>query len=70
MVFMSSYLQYVLLMQKYNIVFRVESTQHNLIFCRTWKNSQLMGDMIKQLEDQGLQMAKQKQEYFGETFLG
>lgn len=30
----------------------------------TWKNSQLMGNMIKQLEDQGLQMAKQKQEYF------
>ncbi|CAC5418898.1 unnamed protein product [Mytilus coruscus] len=30
----------------------------------TWKNAQLMDNMIKQLEDQGLQMAKQKQEYF------
>lgn len=32
----------------------------------TWKNAQLTDDMIKQLEDQGLQMAKQKKRYYDE----
>ncbi|XP_033736322.1 pleckstrin homology domain-containing family D member 1-like [Pecten maximus] len=30
----------------------------------TWKHSQLADNLIRQLEDQGLQMAKQKQDYF------
>lgn len=38
-----------------------------LLNYRTWKNAQLMDNMIKQLEDQGLQMAKQKQVYFGRS---
>ncbi|XP_060081660.1 pleckstrin homology domain-containing family D member 1-like [Ylistrum balloti] len=30
----------------------------------TWKHAQLADNLIRQLEDQGLQMAKQKQDYF------
>ena len=33
---------------------------------RTWDNAQLGDSMIQQLEAQGLQMAKEKQTYFGE----
>lgn len=32
---------------------------------RTWKNAQLGEAMIKSLEAQGLQLAKEKQEYLG-----
>lgn len=35
------------------------------LFSRTWKSSKLADEMINQLEEHGLQMAKQKQDYFG-----
>lgn len=40
---------------------------HNGLFVsvRTWKNAQLGEAMIESLEAQGLQLAKEKQEYLG-----
>jgi hypothetical protein len=38
---------------------------HLLFLPRTWKNAQLGEAMIKSLEAQGLQLAKEKQEYLG-----
>ena len=36
------------------------------LFCyRTWDNAELSDSMIRQLEAQGLQMANEKQVYFG-----
>lgn len=42
----------------------------NSFFClvtfRTWKNTQLGDEMIRTLENQGLEMAIEKQNYIGE----
>ena len=35
--------------------------------CSTWNNAQLGDVMIRQLENQGLQMAKEKQTYVGKN---
>ena len=35
------------------------------VYFRTWDNHQLSDNMIRRLEEQGLAMAKQKQDYFG-----
>lgn len=42
---------------------------HHFYLPRTWKSSRLADEMIHQLEEQGLQMAKQRQEYFGNLTL-
>lgn len=41
------------------------SSSHLPSLRRTWKNAQLGEAMIKSLEAQGLQLAKEKQEYLG-----
>lgn len=46
-------------------LFRFSPLSHLSSFPRTWKNAQLGEAMIKSLEAQGLQLAKEKQEYLG-----
>jgi hypothetical protein len=41
----------------------------SFLLTRTWKSSKLADEMIQKLEEHGLQMAKQKQDYFGEPTL-
>ena len=36
-----------------------------LLFFRTWKNVQLGDALIQHLENEGLKMAQEKQDYFG-----
>ena len=43
----------------------IVGTLYNCCSIRTWKSSKLADEMIDKLEEQGLQMAKQRQEYFG-----
>jgi len=45
--------------------FTVVSALHLLYVSSTWNNAQLGDVMIKQLENHGLQMAKEKQTYVG-----
>lgn len=47
------------------LCFFFSSLSHLPSLPRTWKNAQLGEAMIKSLEAQGLQLAKEKQEYLG-----
>jgi hypothetical protein len=38
-----------------------------VLYFRTWANQQMSDDLIRQLEEHGLTLAKQKQDYFGNT---
>jgi hypothetical protein len=51
------------------IVYTLQTASFYDVHFSTWNNAQLGDTMIQQLENQGLQMAKERQDYFGEGFV-